>query len=102
MLMIYLDWNATSPLRPEAYKAMEPYWRELYGNPSSIHAAGRDARVALDEAREAVAALLGCEPREIVFASGATEANNLMIQGAALKWAGRRFVSSPIEHPSVL
>jgi cysteine desulfurase len=100
--MIYLDWNATAPLRPAVLEAMLPYLTVNFGNPSSIHAAGRAARVALDEAREKVAALLGADQREIVFTSGATEANNLIIQGAALKWPGRRFFSSPVEHPSVL
>lgn len=99
--LIYLDYNATSPLRPEAFAAMEPVLREHFGNPSSVHAAGRAARVALDEAREQVAALVGADPREIVFTSGATEANNLALQGAAAKLGGL-FVSTAVEHPSVL
>lgn len=117
--MIYLDWNATAPVRPEAVAAMEPFWRESFGNASSVHAAGRAARVAMDDAREIVAGLIGAEPREIIFTSGATEANNLAIQGAALEEASKlqsddqdrrlqptillkRFVSSPVEHPSIL
>jgi cysteine desulfurase len=99
--VIYLDYNATSPLRPEAFAAMEPYLRQHFGNPSSVHAAGRAARVALDEAREQVAALVGAEPREIVFTAGATEANNLALQGAAARLGGL-FVSTAVEHPSVL
>lgn len=100
--MIYFDWNATAPLRPEALEAMQRFLTSDFGNPSSIHAAGRAARVALDEAREKVAALLGASEREIVFAAGATEANNLAIQGAAQRFQGARFLSLPVEHPSVL
>ena len=100
--MIYLDWNATAPLREEAFAAMEPYLRESYGNPSSIHAAGRKARVALDEARDQVADLIGASEREVVFTSGATEANNLALLGVASRMPGAVFCSSPVEHPSVL
>lgn len=100
--MIYFDWNATAPLRPEALEAMQRFLTTDFGNPSSIHAAGRAARVALDEARERVATLLGASEREIVFTAGATEANNLAILGAALRFQGARFVSLPVEHPSVL
>ncbi len=100
--MLYFDWNATAPLRPEAFETMEPWLREHHGNPSSIHAAGRKARVALDEAREAVADLIGASERELVFTAGATEANNLAIQGVAAANPGATFVSTPVEHPSVL
>jgi len=101
---IYLDHAATTPLRPEVLEAMLPYLTEHWGNPSSIHASGRRARQGLDEAREVVAGLLACKPREVVFTSGGTEANNLAIKGVA--WAasarGRHIVTSSVEHKSVL
>lgn len=101
---IYLDHAATTPLRPEVLDAMLPYLTEHWGNPSSIHASGRRARQGLDEAREIVAAIVGCRPREVVFTSGGTEANNLAIKGVA--WAasarGRRIVTTSVEHKSVI
>jgi cysteine desulfurase len=103
-MAIYLDHAATTPLRPEALEAMLPYLTQHHGNPSSIHAAGRRARQGLDEARETIAALLGAKPREIVFTSGGTEADNLAVKGAA--WAGsargRHIVTSAVEHKAVL
>jgi cysteine desulfurase len=100
---IYLDHAATTPVRREALDAMLPFLTESFGNPSSVHAFGRTARAALDEAHERVAAGLGVDPREIVFTSGGTEANNLALKGAA--WAGKarghRIVASSIEHHSV-
>jgi cysteine desulfurase len=103
-MAIYLDHAATSPLRPEVLEAMLPYLREHHGNPSSIHASGRRARQGLDEARETIARLLGVKPREIVFTSGGTEADNLAVKGAA--WAGsahgRHIVTSAVEHKAVL
>ncbi len=104
MRRIYLDHNATSPLRPEAREAMLRHLAEPQGNPSSIHAFGHAARMTLESARERVARLLGAAPEEIVLTSGGTEANNLALYGAALA-AGvdrRRVVASAIEHPSVL
>ena len=102
-MAIYLDHAATTPLRPEALEAMLPFLTEHFGNPSSAHSAGRVARAALDEAHERVAARLRAEPREIIFTSGGTEANNLAIKGAA--WAGKarghRIVTSPVEHHAV-
>lgn len=102
-MAIYLDHAATTPLRPEALEAMLPYLTERFGNPSSPHAFGRAARAALDEARERMAARLNAEPRELVFTSGGTEANNLALKGAA--WAGKargnQIVTSAIEHHSV-
>lgn len=80
--MIYLDHAASTPLRPEARAAMEP-WLADAGNPSSLHAAGRRARRAVEDARERVAGRLRAGPKEIVFTSGATEANALAILGAA-------------------
>jgi cysteine desulfurase len=102
-MAIYLDHAATTPLRREVLDAMLPYLTESFGNPSSAHAFGRTARAALDEAHERVAARLHAEPREIVFTSGGTEANNLALKGAA--WAGKahghRIVTSAVEHHAV-
>jgi cysteine desulfurase len=102
-MTIYLDHAATTPVRPEVVEAMLPYLSEVFGNPSSAHAYGRQARAALDEARESLAGRLHAEPREIVFTSGGTEANNLALKGAA--WAGKarghRIVTSSIEHHAV-
>src|SRR5947207_14689223 len=101
--MIYLDHASTTPLRPEALEAMLPVLAGTFGNPGSVHAAGRAARAALDDARERLAAELGVEPRELVFTSGGTEADNLAIKGAA--WAGKtrghRIVSTSVEHHAV-
>jgi cysteine desulfurase len=99
--MIYLDYNATAPLRPEAFEAMRPWLTERAGNPASAHAAGRQARRALEDSREQVAALLGAFPDEVIFASGATEANNLAIFGLCGDPPGH-VLSSLIEHPCVI
>jgi cysteine desulfurase len=103
-MSVYLDHAATTPMRPEVLDAMAPYLTEHFGNPSSIHGAGRRARLGLDEARETVARALGAKPREIVFTGGGTEADNLAIKGAA--WAasarGRELVTSSVEHKAVL
>jgi cysteine desulfurase len=102
--MIYLDHAATTPVRREVLEAMLPYFSEHWGNPSSIYAAGRRARQALDESRETIARAIGAKPREIVFTSGGTEADNLAVKGIA--WAasarGRHIVTSAIEHHAVL
>lgn len=102
-MAVYLDHAATTPLRPEALEAMLPFLTEAYGNPSSLHASGRRARAALDDARATIAARLGADPREIVLTSGGTEAINLALKGAA--WAGRarghRIVTTPVEHHAV-
>ena len=104
MQPIYLDHNATSPLRPEARRAMERVLEAPAGNPSSLHAAGRTARIALETAREQVARLLGALREEIVLTAGGTESNNLALHGAAalLPASAGRVVTSAIEHPSVL
>jgi cysteine desulfurase len=81
--MIYLDYNATTPLCDEARAAMLPYLERCFGNPSSVHAAGRDARAAVDDAREKLAALLHVRPHEIIFTSGGTESCNLAVFGLA-------------------
>lgn len=103
---VYLDWAATAPLLPRAREAMLPWLTDRFGNPSSLHGYGKRARLAVHDAREAVAALVGAPPSTIVFTSGATEADNLAVRGGA--WAargehGRRHVlASAIEHPAVL
>jgi cysteine desulfurase len=100
---IYLDHAATTPLRREALEAMLPYLTDRFGNASSPHAFGRAARAGLDEARERVALAIGAQPREVVFTSGGSEANNLAVKGAA--WAGKarghRIVTTAVEHHSV-
>jgi cysteine desulfurase len=104
-MRIYLDHNATTPVDPAAAEAMARALRDLFGNPSSVHYYGQQAKAALDEARSAVAALVGAEPSEIVFTSSGTEADNLAIRGAAeaLEPSGRRhLITSGIEHEAVL
>ncbi|MEM1060434.1 MAG: cysteine desulfurase family protein [Verrucomicrobiota bacterium] len=106
MKRYYLDCNATTPLRSEVRAAMAPYLEGLLGNASSLHAEGRRARAAVDDARDRVAAWLGAQPHEIVFTGGGTESNNLGVQGLALAAAaksGRRHVvTSAGEHHAVL
>jgi cysteine desulfurase len=99
---IYLDHNATTPVLPEVRDAMLPYLAERFGNPSSGHVFGGEAREGVERARQQVAALLSCAPEEIVFTSGGTEANNLAIRGVAEARPERRHVlTSAIEHPAV-
>ncbi len=98
--MIYLDAHATTPMLPEVWDAMRPFALEQFGNPASVHGVGRKARAALGDAREKVAHLLNAHPDEVVFTSGATEANNLAVFGLAGSAPGHVF-SSPIEHPCV-
>lgn len=97
----YLDHAATSPLRPEAVAAMLPYLTEHFGNPSGSHRLARRALAAVDEARETVAARLGCEPGEVVFTSGGTESCNLAVAGVA-RATGGEVVCSAFEHHAVL
>lgn len=103
MRRVYLDHAATTPLDPPVLEAMVPHLREGYGNPSSVHALGRKARVALEEARAQVAAVLGAEPGEVVFTSGGTEANNTVLR-SVLGRAGPtgHLVTSAAEHEAVL
>jgi len=102
---IYLDHAATTPVRPEVLEAMAPFYGPRFGNPSSLHRWGREARTALDEARERLAACIGARSDEMCFTSGGTEADNLAILGA---WRARHqdgrnaIVSDPIEHKAVL
>lgn len=100
----YLDHNATTPLHPEAVRAMRPFLDETFGNPSSIHASGRAARAAVDSARAELASLLGAKPKEIIFTSGGTESCNLAILGAAHARgaAGFHIITSRTEHHAVL
>ncbi len=101
---IYLDHGATTPMKEEVLEAMLPYLKGHFGNPSSLHAFGRESRKGLDEARSKVAASLGAQPEEIIFTSGGTESDNLAIQGAAraLENKGRHIITSAIEHHAVL
>jgi cysteine desulfurase len=100
MRRVYLDNNATTPVLPEVFEAMRPYFAEHFGNASSIHHHGQETRAAVERARESVAALLGCRSSEVVFTSGGTEGDNLAISG--LTQAGDHVISSIIEHHAVL
>lgn len=104
MKRIYMDYAATTPTSPEVLDAMRPFMLESFGNPSSVHLFGREAKVALDDARERVAALLSATPEEIVFTSGGSESTNLAIKGCAEANArkGRHVITSSIEHHACL
>ncbi|HEY5147769.1 MAG TPA: aminotransferase class V-fold PLP-dependent enzyme, partial [Polyangiaceae bacterium] len=96
----YLDWNATTPPLAAVAHAMALAARDAWGNPSSVHAVGRHARARLEDARAMVAALARCDPRDVVFTSGGTEANNLALRSAFANGSGT-LVTSRLEHPSV-
>src|SRR5690242_19394848 len=102
--MIYLDHAATTKLDPEVLAAMLPYLGDQFGNASSIYSLGREARRAVEEAREVTAAFFGARPKEVVFTSGGSEADNLAIRGVA--WAsrsrGNHIITSQVEHSAVL
>jgi len=100
MQRVYLDNNATTPVLPEVFEAMRPFFAERFGNASSIHHHGQETRAAVEDARESVAELLGCAASEIVFTSGGTEADNLAVAG----WVatGDHVITSSIEHHAVL
>ena len=100
MRRIYLDNNATTPVLPEVFEAMRPYFSERFGNASSIHHHGQETRAAVENARDSVAELLGCSASEIVFTSGGTEGDNLAISG--LVAAGGQVITSSIEHHATL
>lgn len=100
MRRIYLDNNATTPVLPEVFEAMRPYFTERFGNASSIHHHGQETRAAVENARDSVAQLLGCSASEIVFTSGGTEGDNLAISG--LVAAGDHVITSSIEHHAAL
>ncbi|MGD8343089.1 MAG: cysteine desulfurase family protein [Desulfobacterales bacterium] len=101
---IYLDYNATTPHDPEVIEAMRPFFEEEFGNPSSSHYYGSKPNQAVATAREQVAALLNCQPQEIIFTSGGTESNNFAIIGCAeaLRHRGQHIITSQIEHPAVI
>jgi cysteine desulfurase len=102
--MIYLDYNATTPLCAPAREAMEPFLSRHYGNPSSVHAAGREARAGVDNARDRLAELLGAKPHELIFTSSGTESNNLAVLGLARAHGdrGRHLICASTEHHAVL
>ncbi len=102
--IVYLDHAGTTPMDPRALEAMTPYFTRRYGNPSSIHSVGQEARYALDESRERVAQVLHCRPREVVFTGGGTESDNAAIHGVAtaLQETGNHIVTSSAEHHAVL
>jgi cysteine desulfurase len=100
MKRVYMDANATTPLAPEVFEAMRPWLTGQFGNASSIHYHGQQARAAVERAREQVARLVGCRPAEIVFTSGGTEADNLALSG--LLRAGDHLITTPVEHHAVL
>ena len=103
MSLIYFDNNATTRVDPKVAEAMAPLLQEQYANPSSGHHYGQQARHAVETAREPVASAIQCQPREIVFTSGGTEANHLAIRGALAHRADKRHVvTTAVEHPSVL
>src|SRR5438874_4110168 len=103
MRRVYLDHSATTPIDARVVQAMLPYLTETFGNASSIHQFGQEARAAVDKARRQTATLINARANEIVFTSGGTEANNLAIRGVceAAQTHGRHIITSAIEHPSV-
>jgi cysteine desulfurase len=100
--MIYLDYNATTPIAPEVAAAMAPYLEREYGNPSSDYPLGWSAKLAVEQARRQVAALIHARPEEIVFTGCATEANNLVLKGVAWHFKGGQIITTAVEHPAVL
>lgn len=101
--MIYLDYAATTPVDERVLAKMLPFFRDAYGNPSSIHRLGQKAEAAVDEAREKVAVVLGCRPEEVIFTSGGSEADNLALRGAMLarKNSSKWILTAKTEHPAV-
>lgn len=104
MRRVYLDHNATTPVHPEVLEAMLPYYKDKFGNASSIHGFGKEAKVALEESRERVAKLINASPSGIYFTSGGTESDNLAIKGAAFanRKKGKHIITSKIEHHAIL
>ncbi|UCD64154.1 MAG: aminotransferase class V-fold PLP-dependent enzyme, partial [Candidatus Zixiibacteriota bacterium] len=101
---IYLDHNATTPVDPGVLDAMAPYLRGDFGNASSVHSFGRDAKVALENAREQIASVINCQPSELYFTSGGTESDNIAIVGTAYQFRGKRdhVIVGAAEHHAVL
>lgn len=109
MRRIYFDYAATTPVHPEVVEAMKPYFADVFGNPSSIHSFGREAKEAIEQARDRVASLIGVKNEEIVFTSGGTEADNFAIKGVAFatcsagtRKKGNHIITSTIEHHAVI
>ena len=104
MRKVYFDHNATTPVHPEVAHSIHPFLGEMFGNPSSIHFAGREVRKAMEDAREAVAAFFGCRPLEVVFTSSGTESGNLAVKGVAYLPGneGKHIVTSQVEHPAIM
>jgi cysteine desulfurase len=104
MKRIYLDYAATTPTHPEVVEAMLPYWGQIFGNPSSLHCHGQEAKAAMEEAREKIAAFIGAQGEEIVFTSGGTEANNFALKGIAYanESKGNHIITTAIEHHSLI
>lgn len=104
MRRIYLDYAATTPLDPQVLKAMTPYFTKLFGNPSSVHSFGQEAKAAIEKARQTLASFLGASPEEIVFTSGGTESNNFALKGIAYanQKKGNHIITSSIEHHCVI
>ncbi|MBW6499649.1 MAG: selenide, water dikinase SelD [Bacteroidales bacterium] len=100
---IYLDYNATTPIDPEVAQAMQPYLAQFFGNPSSVHQFGMETKKAVEAARQQLASLLNCQPDELIFTSGGTEANNYAIKGAAYQHRnkGNHIITTSVEHPAV-
>jgi cysteine desulfurase len=104
MKRIYMDHSATTPVAPEVLEAMLPYFSEKFGNASSLHSFGLEAKEALEESREKVAGLLGAKPEEIIFTAGGTESDNLALKGIARKnqKSGKHIITTQVEHPAIL
>jgi len=104
MKRIYMDHSATTPLDPQVLQAMLPFFSEKFGNASSLHSFGLEAKQALEDSRERVAKLLGADPEEIVFTSGGTESDNLALKGTARRnrELGRHIITTQMEHPAIL
>ena len=104
MRTVYFDYNATTPLDRGVCEAMLPYLTEIFGNPSSVHHIGRQARAVLDDARDRASGILGCKPSEVIFTGGGTESTNMAIFGTArfLKKKGRHLITTVVEHHAVL
>jgi cysteine desulfurase len=102
--MIYLDYNATTPVAREVGEAMMPFILEDFGNPSSAHPMGKRAKEALEGARDQISRILGCDRNEIIFTSGGTESNNMVLKCVAwsLRNKGRHIITTKIEHPSII
>lgn len=104
MEKVYLDYNASTPIDGQVVEKMKPFWEAHYGNPSTTHWAAVSAKRAVEQARSQVASLLGCDPSEVIFTSGGSEANNHALKGAyyALKEKGNHIITTSIEHPAII